>query len=468
MALVRAVDSRAVKSKFAEVSGWPAAPVSALPLALFRIAFGLLMFASTLRFWLNGWVYDFYVLPSFHFTYLGFGWVRPLSEVGMYTVFTLMLLAALLVMFGLFYRVAMVSFFLLFTYIELLDKTFYLNHYYFVSLLSFLLIFLPLNARLSLDIRLGFRFPRETVPAWTLYALRLQLVLVYFFAGVAKLNPDWLFAAQPLRIWLRANTELPLIGGLFDYVWVAYAMSWAGILYDLTIPFFLLWRKTRPFAYLVVIAFHVLTALLFPIGMFPWIMLVSTLIFFSSEDYQTVFRWLRLSQLKRFTGTGDLQKSSRQASGARVLRGQRLILTVLSLFLLFQVGMCLRHYAYPGNVLWHEQGYRFSWRVMLAEKTGNATFRVVRDGSTQTVYPSDYLTAQQVKQMSFQPDMVLQFAHFLADKEEGDSVYADVWVSVNGRPSERLVDPEADLAAAPYDLAERSWITSGFTFIQSR
>ena len=452
------------ESKRAGASGWLCAPVSALPLALFRVAFGVLMFVSTLRFLLNGWVHDFYVTPTFHFTYLGFGWVKPLPEVGMYALFGLMLLATLLVALGLFYRVGIVSFFLLFTYVELLDKTFYLNHYYFVSLLSFLLIFLPLNARASLDVRLGIRSFLDTVPSWTLYAIRLQLVIVYFFAGVAKLNPDWLFAAQPLRIWLRANTELPLIGGLFDYLWVAFVMSWAGLLYDLTIPFFLLRRRTRPFAYLVVIAFHVLTALLFPIGMFSWIMLVSTLIFFSVEGYRTALRWLRLpkrviSKVNCFPRAPLLPRNSRLFS--------RLAPVVLSLFFVFQVGMCLRHLAYPGSVLWHEQGYRFSWRVMLAEKTGNATFRVISDGKTRTVYPSEVLTPQQVKQMNFQPDMILQFAHFLARQEGDAQVYADVWVSVNGRPSERLIDPDADLAAAPYNLAARPWTTSDLALSQN-
>ena len=329
------------------------------------------MVVSVSRFMLRGWVHDFYVLPTFHFTYLGFGWVKPLPEAGMVAMFALMLLSSLCVTLGLFYRASMLSFFVLFTYAELLDKTFYLNHYYFVSLLSFLLVFLPLNARLALDIKLGVRPRRARVPAWALYAVRLQLALVYVFAGVAKLNPDWLFAAQPLRIWLRANTELPLIGPLFDYVWVAFAMSWAGMLYDLTIPFFLLWRKTRPFAYLAVITFHVLTALLFPIGMFPWIMLVSTLVFFTLEDYQSLAA--RLPFLKRpFTSGRLVSKRFRhnQRENLSSPARSRLTLTLLSVFFLFQVSMCLRHYAYPGSVLWSEEGYRFSWRVMLAEKNG--------------------------------------------------------------------------------------------------
>ena len=244
------------------------------------MAFGLLMFISTVRFLAMGWVNEFYLVPQVHFTYFGFGWVKPLPAFGMYLVFALMLVSTLLITLGLYYRISIIGFFLLFSYLELLDKSFYLNHYYLVSLLSFLLIFLPLHKSLSLDACLGRTRAANTVPLWTHQIIKLQLALVYFFAGIAKLNPDWLFQAQPLRIWLRANTDLALIGGFLDFFWVALLMSWAGMLYDLCIPFLLFWQKTRPFAYLAVIAFHILTALVFPIGMFPWIMLVSTLIFF--------------------------------------------------------------------------------------------------------------------------------------------------------------------------------------------
>ena len=332
-----------------------------------------------------------------------------------------------------------------------MDKSFYLNHYYFVSLLSFLLIFLPLNRALSLDVRLGLVPPAPWVPAWTLYAVRLQLVVVYLFAGFAKLNPDWLFAAQPLRIWLRASTELPVIGFAFDRVWVAYVVSWAGLLFDLNVPFLLLWKRTRLFAYSAVVAFHVLTALLFPIGMFPWIMMVSTLLFFSGEDVGTV--------TKAF---GRPLRTSAPHTLFSV-RASAPVLVVVSLFFLFQTGMSLRHALYPGNVLWTEEGYRFSWRVMLAEKTGRAVFTVRDDEADQTwtVYPSRYLTPQQTRQMAFQPDMILQFAHFLRDdfavQGHRVAVYADAWVSLNGRASQPFVQP-VDLATQPYSLAPRRWL----------
>ncbi len=433
-----------------------------MPLVIFRIAFGALMFVSVVRFVLRGWVNEFYIAPEFHFTYLGFGWVKPLPEPWIYGVFLAMALLAIGISLGLFYRFSTVGFFLLFTYVELLDKTYYLNHYYFVSLMSFLLIFLPLNKSFSLDAHahLGLTKQSNIAPTWVLYAIRSQLALVYFFAGLAKLGSDWLFQAMPLRIWLRANTDLPLLGQLFDEAWMAYVMSWTGAFYDLTIVFFLLWRKTRFLAYLAVIGFHVMTALLFHIGMFPWIMIVSTLIFFSEKDYLRVTNFIRCLFRKpillfKSQSLGHNFKSNKAA----------LILTIISLSFLFQISMALRHNFYPSNVLWSEEGFRFSWRVMLVEKTGLAIF-MVKDPNTNKsweVYPSDYLTPQQEKQMSFQPDMILQFAHFIEDKllaqgYEDVEVYADVYVSLNGRSSTPYINPETDLTKESYNLAARGWV----------
>ncbi|MCB0015810.1 MAG: HTTM domain-containing protein, partial [Anaerolineales bacterium] len=260
---------------------------------IFRILFGLLMLAGTIRFVANGWVEAFYLAPDFHFTYYGFSWVKPLPAYGLYGVYGLMALAALCIALGFCYRAAIITFFLCFTYTELLDKTYYLNHYYFISLLSFLLIFLPLHRRFSVDSWLWPRLKSDCVPRWTIAALCLQLSSVYLFAGIAKLNADWLWRAMPLKLWLAAQTDFPLIGFLFDYDSFAYLMSWSGAIYDLTIPFFLLWRKTRPAAYLAVIGFHLMTGLLFHIGMFPWIMIACTAIFFTEQDYQTALSSIR-------------------------------------------------------------------------------------------------------------------------------------------------------------------------------
>jgi len=107
-----------------------------MPLAVFRIAYGFLMFISILRFWNKGWIEELYLAPSFHFSYFGFEWVKPLGEFT-YLVFFICGLSSLFVGLGFKYRWSIVIFFLSFTYIELMDKTTYLNHYYFISISSF-------------------------------------------------------------------------------------------------------------------------------------------------------------------------------------------------------------------------------------------------------------------------------------------------------------------------------------------
>jgi hypothetical protein len=217
-------------------------PTSIAPLVILRIAFGAIMLISTVRFLLRGWVYTFYIKPKLHFTFYGFDWVKPLSATGMYTLFTLMILATVLITVGLFYRAAITAFFVCFTYVELIDKTIYLNHYYLISVMAFLLVWVPANRYFSVDARLKPHLQATKVPAWCINIFKLQLVLVYFFAGISKLNYDWLIAAMPLKIWLPASSHLPVIGWLLPHKWVAYAFSWFGALFDLFIGFLLLSR----------------------------------------------------------------------------------------------------------------------------------------------------------------------------------------------------------------------------------
>lgn len=129
------------------------------PLAVFRMVFGFMMLAAVIRFWSYGWIESLYVKPQYYFPYLGFEWIKPLGDPGMYVAFAIMGMAALLVAVGLFYRVSILVFFLTFSYVELIDKTPYLNHYYFICLVSFLLVFLPAHRFFSLDVRLGIAKP---------------------------------------------------------------------------------------------------------------------------------------------------------------------------------------------------------------------------------------------------------------------------------------------------------------------
>ncbi len=431
---------------------------------MFRVIFGGMMFASVIRFWLNGWIETQYILPKLFFPFYGFEWIKPLGGTGMYLVFAAMALAVLFVMLGLFYRFSATAFFLLFTYVELIDKSNYLNHYYFVSIISFLLILVPANRYFSLDVLRKPSLLVTQVPSWMVDVFKVQLGIVYFFAGIAKLNYDWLFRAMPLAIWLPAKSNLPLVGEFMNYKFTAYVFSWFGAIYDILIPFFLFNKRTRKIAYIFVIIFHAATAIILPvIGMFPYIMILATLIFFSPEFHKKLISNLvALFSFGRRNLFNHLEDISFSFSRPFV---EKLLIGLLCLHFSVQIILPFRYLLYSGNLFWTEEGYRFSWRVMLMEKGGTAFFYVKDSvtGKESEVDNAAYLTYQQQKMLSTQPDMILQFAHFLATDyaKKGytnPQVRVESLVTLNGSGSRPFLNSSVDLAQETEGFTSKSWI----------
>jgi hypothetical protein len=133
-------------------------------------------------------------------------------------------------------------------------------------------------------------------------------------------------------------------------------------------------------------------------------------------------------------------------------------------YLGIQLLLPLRFLAYPGDVNWTEQGFRFAWRVLLIEKTGQVEYEVFADHSRHfRVHPRDELSALQYRMLSTQPDMIHEYALHLKDRYQrlghgNVRVHADAWASLNGRPSQRLIDPSCDLGQVPRSLLPRSFI----------
>ncbi len=416
--------------------------IPSAPLAMLRVLFGSIMVVSCVRFIALGWIEEQYVQPVMHFPYYGFEWVVSLGSPGMYIMFGVMTCAAAFIAIGFLYRFSAVTFFLCFTYIELIDKTYYLNHYYFVSIVAFLFCLVPAHSCLSVDSLLRPSVSRDRVPQWTLDIFKLQIGIVYFFAGIAKMNGPWLIDAMPLRIWLPAHTDIPVIGPLLALPWVPWVFSWTGMLYDVSVPFLLANKRTQLVAYIAVIVFHGVTGLLFQIGVFPIVMIGMTLVFFLPQGM-----------------------SAQAAEDVSRGRTSLLVPRFLVVFFVLQVLIPFRFLLYPGELFWTEEGYRFSWRVMLMEKAGTATFTVEDrvTGRRGLVENSAFLNAHQEKQMAMQPDMILQFAHFLHHHYSAlgitdPKVTADVWVTLNGEPSKQLIDPERDLSRERQGFHRYDWI----------
>lgn len=425
---------------------------SIAPLITLRISFGGLLLYSTLRSIQKGWVKELYIEPNYHFGF--FSWLEVASPSGMQLIFYLKALFAAFIILGLFYRFATLGFFLLFTYVELIDKTYYLNHYYLVSLLCFWLFLAPANRKHAIDSLLFPRLRADDCANWQLQIFRIQLSIVYFFAGLAKVNPDWLLRAQPMATWLPHKYQIPLLGKILYLKETAFLFSWIGCIYDLFIWVFLWLKRFRAYAYLAVLVFHFLTAILFPrIGMFPLIMITSTLIFFSANWHE---KWQ-----KKLFGSRGVRASDQIDSK---LRFRPLIKYGIVLYLFLQLILPIRYLLYEGKLFWHEQGYRFSWRVMLMEKNGYTTF-ILRDpetGQQSEVEVDHYLTAFQQQQMKSQPDMIYQFAHYLGDEFKAKQhhkaeIFVESHMSLNGRRSQPFLKKHINVIELESPYAE-GWI----------
>ena len=436
---------------------------NAAPLAVFRIFFGLLMVVSILRFCSKGWIHSLYIDPIFHFSYYGFEWVKTLGTFT-YLLFLICGIAAFLVAIGYKYRLSILVFFVSFTYIELMDKTTYLNHYYFVSVVSFMMLFLPCNAQFSMD-AIARKRSYKMVPNWTIDSLKLILGIVYLSAGLTKINSDWLLRAMPLKLWLKSKYDLPFVGQtIMQQEWFHFFMSWGGMFYDLSIPFLLIFKKTRSFAFFLVVVFHIATRILFPIGMFPYIMILSTIIFFDAKVQLRI-----LGFIERFL---EIFKNKKQLLNNSIVQIERykvrkLSRSIILVFLLLQLLIPWRYVLYPGELFWNEQGYRFSWRVMLMEKKGSSIFKIVNSKTNSFFYVNneDFLTPVQEKQMSFQPDMILEYGHYLGNhfKSQGHqniAVFVESYVSLNGRLSQRFIDPAVNLMELKDTFKHKYWINS--------
>jgi vitamin K-dependent gamma-carboxylase len=444
----------ALADKRVKVTGGPAwsararEPVDASSLAVVRVALGAVGVFSAVRIFAYGWVDSLYARPTHRFTYLGFGWVPQPGRATTIALVATMALAGAALALGWRARVAAAVFLASFGWIELIDATTYLNHYWFVTLLAALYTVVPTGS---------------TVARGWVWLLRFQVGVVYAFAGLAKLQGDWLLRGLPLRLWLPARADLPLVGPLLDQPGTARLLALAGAVFDCSIVPLLLWRRTRLVAWLVLVAFHVCTWLLFPIGVFPWLMMGASTVFFE-PDWPRRALALARGHLARAQEPPSQRSPPTRPAAARSPRRRRLLAGAAAVWVAVQLALPLRHLAYPGDHRWTAEGYRFAWNVLLVERSGSVTF-LVTDPDTDRTWVADagrLYTPTQLRVMSAEPDLIHQAARAIAAEERAAGreveVRVDAWASLNGRPAARLIDPDVDLAAQPRDPWPDDWI----------
>ncbi len=430
-------------------------PIDIAPLIYARIILGLLMTIELSGGGLSPYAKTL-VTGDLHFSYSFAPFIKPWSEpILMYAHFGLNFILGIMVTLGFKYRFACLAMFVSATSVFLMEKTLYINHIYLYCMLFLVFSFLPANRAFSVDAHQNPEIKSSEVPAWTIYCIVFQLSIVYFYAGLAKININWLHA-QPMQLWLANKKDhfIPYLGILLSHKYHAFLVAYGGILFDLLVVPLMLWKKTRKVTFILAIFFHATNALTFGIGTFPWFSIAATALFFPPSVFRNWWIFRYFDKMLPKEGT-NLFKYSDYSTFY-----QKIVYSFFILFFIVQFFLPWRAYLYGENAAWTEQGHFFSWRMMLRTKRGITTFKVsdAKSDKKETAYPNKHLSYRQKSKMEKDPDMILQYVHFLEQyykKEKGyiqPIIKVESEMSLNNRKKQTFIDPNVDLTKE-----KRSW-----------
>ncbi|WP_025741294.1 HTTM domain-containing protein [Aquimarina pacifica] len=433
------------------INRWLFTKIDNSALIIFRVFFGFLIAAEAIGAICTGWVRKAFVDPEFTFPFIQFDFLQPLPGNGMYFYFAIMGIFGILVMVGYKYRWSMIGYTIMWAGVYFMQKSSYNNHYYLLLLLCMMMSVLPAGNYFSLDVKLNPALKKISMPRWCVLTIIAQLWIVYTYASIAKLYPDWL-SYRVAKNLMAGRAHYHFVGDILQEHWAHVSITYFGILFDLLIIPLLLWKRTRLIAFIVSIFFHLFNSIVFQIGIFPYMSLAFTVFFFSKETIHRIFM-----KKKEFYTANEMVVPSYK----------KLLVPVLIVWFVIQISLPLRHWFIPGDVLWTEEGHRMSWRMMLRGRSGITSFYILDkndpEGKRKRITKTKYLSKKQMRLVNSKPDAMWQFAQYLKKKhkEEGKdiAVYVKSSVSVNGKKRRKYIDPEVDLAAVPWNhLTTNPWI----------
>ena len=427
-------------------------------LIVFRIIFGLLIFLESVGAIFTGWVKRTLVDPEYTFTVIGFEWLQPLPGFGMYYYYILMGMFGFCVMIGYKYRWSMIAFTIMWTATYLMQKASYNNHYYLLILISSFMCIVPANSFLSIDARQNPKITSFKMPNWAKWIFIAQMTIVYTYGSIAKLYPDWLNTSV-IKQLMMAKEHYYIVGDLLQQKWVHYILAYGGIAFDgLIIPLLLI-KPTRKIAFITAIFFHMFNAIVFQVGIFPFLSLAFCLFFFEARTIHKLFL-----KRKPFYNSEEISTPSYA----------QLLKPILFIYFVIQLALPIRHWFIPGDVLRTEEGHRLSWRMMLRTKSGGINYKVIDKATDKVTYipHNNLVSPKQSRLLATKPDVIWQFIQRLKAKYKAEGKSVEIYainskISVNGGKYTPFIDPKVDLTTVEWNTFTHSnWILNKETVLK--
>ncbi|XP_069558795.1 vitamin K-dependent gamma-carboxylase [Brachyistius frenatus] len=446
-------------------------PTDPASLGIFRCLFGLLMAIDvTQERGLSHLDYKYLDgAPVCRFPLFNF--LQPLPLDWMYLVYVVMFLGALGIMLGCFYRLSCLMFISTYWYIFFLDKTAWNNHSYLYGLIGFQLTLMEGNRYWSID---GLRRPsirNAHVPLWNYTVLRSQIFIVYFIAGVKKLDADWVEGYSMSYLahhWLFDPFKLILPVELINLL----VVHGGGLVLDMTAGYLLFFDATRPYAFFFVSYFHCMNSQLFSIGMFSYTMLATSPLFCHPDWPRRFFARFPsfLRAVLPFTSPEpqhstscvyqEIRSAERQETPAvptapKLRLKQKLGAIFTILYIIEQLFLPYSHFITQGYNNWTNGLYGYSWDMMVHSRSHQHVKITYKDGKTGEIGYLNPGVFTQSRRWKDHGDMLKQYStclnHFLPRYNISDpELYFDIWVSINERFQQRIFDPRVDIVKADW------------------
>ena len=222
--------------------------------------------------------------------------------------------------------------------------------------------------------------------------LRFVHSLPYAFGAVAKLSADWLVRQQPVTRWC-ADIRAPWLSKHFlASPWCPTVLSVGGLVIDAAmVPLLCLPARYRVVAHILALSFHVANATLFHIGIFPFVMLSSHVLWMDLSR-QPITRHPLAPQLAndapaRRAGMGlstarrrrpiqsqtAEEEPTAKATATGKSPGHRGLYAWCIMFVLFHLTWPLRRWVLYNTVsLWSHEGYLGAWQMKQMQLDGLA------------------------------------------------------------------------------------------------
>eukprot|EP01034_Spumella_vulgaris_P033584 gene33584-41442_t len=358
----------------------------------------------------------------------------------------------------------------------------------------------------------GVEESQSTVRRDVLY-LQTYFAVVYFYAGLAKTNTDWLSGFTPRELltrWVgealqspaghRTTALPPIFGQVLGRLFVSenvflQVFAVCGLLLDLLGGWVLMVpvAPLRLLTFVAVVFFNMSNHWLFVIETFPWVMMSSLALY---HDASWMIALSRLAQRMRPTFSAGLLPHLAEYISSVWRRGVRpLLMGVFMYYHLLAPLQCgLSSVGDRGAVSWTSTCQNFNWRMMSrsgATVASSLRFQHPVSGETHVATldmlgrdlcaHSEDLNRQEGSgaSCSEQREFLAQTPQFedrlhkvvldavaraqpSGGRYDGHTaerpiVFADVWLEINGPPIQRFVRPHVDLAAEPPFGPMRSW-----------